>query len=256
MASITGPSHLINPLATPAHLETSATQLDGIPKDLEDSVRYETTRLLEASGILLRLPQEIIAQSIVLLARFWSGADGASMLDCDAKVCLPNEAKHPQEQPLTPSQDTAAAALYLSAKPSATPITPRSLLTVLEFTSSLSPHYAKASTDDATHLHADWSLSAWLKRQVKEAVKAIDRYEEALADEARRRGFDGVVCGHIHHADMRQVGGVLYVNDGDWVESCTALVEHHDGRLELLDWAAINNLSFFAPSSAVVARAA
>ena len=61
MASITGPSHLINPLATPAHLETSATQLDGIPKDLEDSVRYETTRLLEASGILLRLPQEIIA---------------------------------------------------------------------------------------------------------------------------------------------------------------------------------------------------
>lgn len=87
MASITGPSHLISPLATPAHLETSASQLDGISKDLEDSVRYETTRLLEASGILLRLPQEIIAQSIVLLSRFWSGADGASMLDCDAKVC-------------------------------------------------------------------------------------------------------------------------------------------------------------------------
>jgi hypothetical protein len=87
MASITGPSHLINPLVTPAHLETSASQLDGISKDLEDSVRYETTRLLEASGILLRLPQEIIAQSIVLLSRFWSGADGASLLDCDAKVC-------------------------------------------------------------------------------------------------------------------------------------------------------------------------
>ena len=92
-----------------------------------------------------------------------------------------------------------------------------------------------------------WSLSAWLKRQVKEAVKAIDRFETALANEARRRGFDGVVCGHIHHAEMREVGGVLYLNDGDWVESCTALVEHHDGRLELVDWAALNRLSFLTP---------
>ncbi len=91
-----------------------------------------------------------------------------------------------------------------------------------------------------------WSLSQWLKRQVKGAVKAIDRFEIALADEARRRGFDGVVCGHIHHAEMRMVNGVLYVNDGDWVESCTALVEHHDGRLELIDWAALNRLSFGA----------
>jgi UDP-2,3-diacylglucosamine pyrophosphatase LpxH len=72
------------------------------------------------------------------------------------------------------------------------------------------------------------------------------RFESALANEARRRGFDGVVCGHIHHAEMREVQGVLYINDGDWVESCTALVEHHDGRLELIDWAAANDLSFFA----------
>jgi len=86
MPSIVGPSHLINPLASPAHLETSASQLDGIPKDLEDSIRYETTRLLQATGILLRLPQEIIAQSVVVLSRFWSGADGTSLLDCDAKV--------------------------------------------------------------------------------------------------------------------------------------------------------------------------
>ena len=99
-----------------------------------------------------------------------------------------------------------------------------------------------------------WSLSAWLKRQVKEAVKAVDRFEIALADEARRRGFDGVVCGHIHHAEMREVQGVLYLNDGDWVESCTALVEHHDGRLELIDWAAVNRLSFFAPRRNRVAR--
>ena len=97
-----------------------------------------------------------------------------------------------------------------------------------------------------------WSLSAWLKRQVKEAVKAIDRFEEAAAGEARRRGFDGVVCGHIHHAEMRTVNGTLYMNDGDWVESCTALVEHHDGRLELLDWAATRNLSFFAPRGAAL----
>ncbi len=95
-----------------------------------------------------------------------------------------------------------------------------------------------------------WSLSAWLKRQVKEAVKAIDRFETALAGEARRRGLDGVVCGHIHHAEMREVNGVLYLNDGDWVESCTALVEHHDGRLELIDWAALNRLSFFTPVAA------
>lgn len=92
-----------------------------------------------------------------------------------------------------------------------------------------------------------WSLSQWLKAQVKGAVKAIDRFESALADEARRRGFDGVVCGHIHHAEMRMVDKVLYCNDGDWVESCTALVEHQDGRLELVDWAAMNRLSFFAP---------
>ena len=94
-----------------------------------------------------------------------------------------------------------------------------------------------------------WSLSQWLKRQVKGAVKAIDRFETALAADAARRGFDGVVCGHIHHAEMRMVNGVLYCNDGDWVESCTALVEHHDGRLELLDWAAANKLSFFEPTS-------
>lgn len=93
-----------------------------------------------------------------------------------------------------------------------------------------------------------WSLSQWLKRQVKEAVKAIDRFETSLATEAKRRGLDGVICGHIHHAEMRMVQGVLYMNDGDWVESCTALVEHADGRFELLDWARENRLSFAAPA--------
>ena len=96
-----------------------------------------------------------------------------------------------------------------------------------------------------------WSLSAWLKRQVKGAMKAIDRFETALAGEARRRGVDGVVCGHIHHAEKRDVGGILYLNDGDWVESCTALVEHHDGRLELIDWAALNRRPLLAPHAQV-----
>jgi UDP-2,3-diacylglucosamine pyrophosphatase LpxH len=101
-----------------------------------------------------------------------------------------------------------------------------------------------------------WSLSAWLKRQVKEAVKAIDRFESALAGEARRRGFDGVVCGHIHHAEMREVDGIMYMNDGDWVESCTALVEHYDGRMEVIEWAALNGLSFFATRQTRIAHAA
>ncbi|MBC9206303.1 UDP-2,3-diacylglucosamine diphosphatase [Roseomonas aerophila] len=92
-----------------------------------------------------------------------------------------------------------------------------------------------------------WSLSQWLKRQVKEAVKAIDRFETALAAEARRHGHHGVICGHIHHAEMRDIGGIAYMNDGDWVESCTALVEHADGRFELLDWAAELRMSHSLP---------
>ncbi len=101
-----------------------------------------------------------------------------------------------------------------------------------------------------------WSLSAHLKRQVKEAVKAVDRFEAALSAEARRTGFDGVVCGHIHHAEIREIGGVLYMNDGDWVESCTALVEHHDGELELIYWAAMNRLSFSNPRQLKAAQVA
>lgn len=105
-----------------------------------------------------------------------------------------------------------------------------------------------------------WSLSAWLKLRVKEAVKAIDRFETALAESAKNRGFDGVVCGHIHHAEMRQVNDVLYLNVGDWVESCTALVEHFDGRLELVDWAARQKLSMLdqtiiAPASSCATSA-
>ena len=81
-----------------------------------------------------------------------------------------------------------------------------------------------------------WSLSKVLKLKVKRAVSYIGDFERAVAREARRRGVDGVVCGHIHHAEMRMIDGILYCNDGDWVESLTALVEHVDGRLELVDW--------------------
>ena len=83
-----------------------------------------------------------------------------------------------------------------------------------------------------------WSLSKYLKLKVKRAVSFIGDYERAVAREARMRGVQGVVCGHIHHAELREIDGVLYANDGDWVESLTALVEHVDGRLELLDWSA------------------
>jgi UDP-2,3-diacylglucosamine pyrophosphatase LpxH len=81
-----------------------------------------------------------------------------------------------------------------------------------------------------------WSLSQYLKHKVKRAVSYVSDFETAVAHEARRRGLDGVVCGHIHRAEMRDIDGVLYCNDGDWVESLTALVEHTDGRLELIDW--------------------
>jgi UDP-2,3-diacylglucosamine pyrophosphatase LpxH len=80
-----------------------------------------------------------------------------------------------------------------------------------------------------------WSLSRYLKHKVKRAVSYIDDFEVAVAREARKRGAHGVVCGHIHHAEIREIDGVLYCNDGDWVESLTALVEHHDGRLEIID---------------------
>jgi UDP-2,3-diacylglucosamine pyrophosphatase LpxH len=81
-----------------------------------------------------------------------------------------------------------------------------------------------------------WSLSAYLKQRVKNAVEYISRFEAAVAGAAAQRGADGVVCGHIHHAEIRDIAGVTYCNDGDWVESCTALVEHPDGRLEILRW--------------------
>jgi UDP-2,3-diacylglucosamine pyrophosphatase LpxH len=81
-----------------------------------------------------------------------------------------------------------------------------------------------------------WSLSQWAKQKVKNAVNYIGAFEQTLAAEARRHETDGVICGHIHFPVIRDENGISYMNCGDWVESCTALVEHHDGRFEILTW--------------------
>jgi UDP-2,3-diacylglucosamine pyrophosphatase LpxH len=103
-----------------------------------------------------------------------------------------------------------------------------------------------------------WSLSRYLKLKVKRAVSYVGDFEAAVAREARARGVHGVVCGHIHHAEMRLIDGILYCNDGDWVESLTALVEHSDGRLEIIDWAQHTRPALvpaLVPAAAAVAAA-
>jgi UDP-2,3-diacylglucosamine pyrophosphatase LpxH len=86
-----------------------------------------------------------------------------------------------------------------------------------------------------------WSLSACLKYRVKKAVAFIGAFEEAVAMEARRRGADGIICGHIHHASDRRVHGTHYLNCGDWVESCTAVMETRDGELRVIRWAEVGH---------------
>lgn len=81
-----------------------------------------------------------------------------------------------------------------------------------------------------------WSLSQFIKLKVKNAVTYITKFEDALADEARKQGLDGVICGHIHKPEIRDIGGILYCNDGDWVESLSALVEEPSGELRLVTW--------------------
>lgn len=102
-----------------------------------------------------------------------------------------------------------------------------------------------------------WSLAGYLKHKVKNAVDYIGDFEQAVAHEAKRRGVDGMICGHIHHAEVREIEGLVYANCGDWVESCTALVEHHDGRLELLRWtdALPESLTGLVPSVALARSA-
>ena len=82
-----------------------------------------------------------------------------------------------------------------------------------------------------------WSLASYLKHRVRNAREYIERFETLVAGEIRRRDVDGLVCGHLHRPELTYIDDVLYCNDGDWVETCTALVEHHDGSLQLLHWA-------------------
>jgi UDP-2,3-diacylglucosamine pyrophosphatase LpxH len=81
-----------------------------------------------------------------------------------------------------------------------------------------------------------WSLAAYAKRKVKTAVSFISDFEECVVHSVKHRALDGVICGHIHAAAIKRIDGVLYMNCGDWVDSCTAIVEHFDGRMELVEW--------------------
>ncbi|MGH6760196.1 MAG: UDP-2,3-diacylglucosamine diphosphatase [Phyllobacterium sp.] len=93
-----------------------------------------------------------------------------------------------------------------------------------------------------------WSFSAWAKFRVKKAVNFIGSFQAVVSEEAQRMGADGVICGHIHHAAMEQIGGVQYINTGDWVESCTAIAEHQNGTFELISWThRISDEAGFAP---------
>ena len=81
-----------------------------------------------------------------------------------------------------------------------------------------------------------WSFSKFLKHRVKKAVDFIFKFEKTISAHCKRKGYDGVICGHIHHAEIKNIDGVVYMNCGDWVESLTAIVEHHDGRFELIHY--------------------
>jgi UDP-2,3-diacylglucosamine pyrophosphatase LpxH len=100
-----------------------------------------------------------------------------------------------------------------------------------------------------------WSLSQYLKHKVKNAVNFITAFEEAVAREAQKRGLDGVVCGHIHRPEIRDIDGVLYCNDGDWVESLSALVETDDGELKIITWHDLHAARVSAPHPPVPAAA-
>jgi UDP-2,3-diacylglucosamine pyrophosphatase LpxH len=96
-----------------------------------------------------------------------------------------------------------------------------------------------------------WSFSSWAKVKVKQAVNFIGAFQDVLTEEARRAEVDGVICGHIHHAAMETFGEVSYINTGDWVESCTAVVEHFDGKMEIIHWPHIQATPALSPDRLV-----
>lgn len=92
-----------------------------------------------------------------------------------------------------------------------------------------------------------WSLAGYAKRRVKTAVSFVFDFEESVVRAVKDKGLDGVICGHIHVAAIKEIDGVAYINCGDWVDSCTAIIEHHDGRMELIDWS--NQVPVHEPQS-------
>jgi UDP-2,3-diacylglucosamine pyrophosphatase LpxH len=101
-----------------------------------------------------------------------------------------------------------------------------------------------------------WSLAQAVKMRIGKAAAYVERFREACLAAARDAGLDGVVCGHIHQAALKEIDGTIYANDGDWVESCTALVEHRDGRLEIIAWAQDRQLSMLMRPTAASAPVA
>jgi UDP-2,3-diacylglucosamine pyrophosphatase LpxH len=97
-------------------------------------------------------------------------------------------------------------------------------------------------------IRSHFSLAAFIKFKVKNAVQFISDYEQSIVNTLSDEGLDGVICGHIHHAEIKNMNGFLYVNTGDFVESCTAIVEHHDGSLELLRWQTREHLAMMSSS--------
>jgi UDP-2,3-diacylglucosamine pyrophosphatase LpxH len=85
-------------------------------------------------------------------------------------------------------------------------------------------------------MQSNFSLAAYVKFKVKNAVQFISDYEESIIRTLKNEHLDGVICGHIHHAEIKEIDNFLYVNTGDFVESCTAIVEHDDGSLHLIRW--------------------
>jgi UDP-2,3-diacylglucosamine pyrophosphatase LpxH len=100
-----------------------------------------------------------------------------------------------------------------------------------------------------------WSFSSWAKVRVKKAVNFISAFRDVLSEEARRCEADGVICGHIHHAEISDMRGIHYINTGDWVESCTAAAEHFDGRFEILRWSHVLEILPAPVSSGMIGSA-
>ncbi|THW64136.1 hypothetical protein D6C98_08104 [Aureobasidium pullulans] len=132
MTPVIGLSHITNPLATPYQLQNTASQLDRIPGDLEVSIKFEGSRLIQAAGVLLHLPQELIAEAIIIYARFWLGPEGGSLAEYHAK-------------------DVIAASVYLVTKPSAHPVSPRRLLSVLAYLNKVRPSLDIESASKVAH---------------------------------------------------------------------------------------------------------